>query len=636
MTGPLARRRFGTARFSGGRRGERRPGPGVVLCGPIRTTSRSSSTRIPTRTSSRRRSSPTRRPSTSATASSPTPRPSTARFRARTFRLKVGDTVIVHFENQLEARRPASTGTASSLRTRCDGTPLDPEPGRRRAASSSTSSPSPGRGSSGTTRTTTRRRTRSSRACTGSIIVKDPNEDALHRRRHAAAGVADAHARAQRHDGLQGAGLATTRRPTTPAPPHVGERRRRCRPSRGPTPVDAVRDGADRRGRQPAAAVRRRRHPEHPEARRRRGAQRGPDRAHQRRERRRPRRDARRRRERSRLGSTLDVQAGQGLRLQIVNAATMRFFRLLLTDSDGRRRSRSSGSAARAACSTTRVVEGGVVGGFDFKYDVRARSCSTPATAPDVVVAIPPDGDRRADAVDPGLRPHRRRASRTSRPCRSCTSTSPGPRRRRTRSAPARRCAPRSGDPVETLGAPTATLLDPATFAPAEARACRARTSSSPRPAASLGINDVLGDARLPRRLHGRAAPRLDALREARRHARADGRRTRPTRTIRSTCTASRSSRSTLTQAGDPDVHVALPASSATTSTCRRATRSPSGSGSTTAPLMDGVDARRRARPLGLPLPHLLPRRQRDDLRVRRRRRRTATSGPYVNADTTA
>ena len=40
-----------------------------------------------------------------------------------TFRLKVGDTVIVHFENDL-ARRPASTGTASSWPTACDGTPF--------------------------------------------------------------------------------------------------------------------------------------------------------------------------------------------------------------------------------------------------------------------------------------------------------------------------------------------------------------------------------------------------------------------------------------------------------------------------------------------------------------------------------
>ena len=64
----------------------------------------------------------------------------------------------------------------------------------------------------------------------------------------------------------------------------------------------------------------------------------------------------------------LDVDAGQGLRLQIGNAATIRFFRLHPDRQRGRPvplvRVGGQGGLLDNA-----VVEGGVVGGFDFKYD---------------------------------------------------------------------------------------------------------------------------------------------------------------------------------------------------------------------------------------------------------------------------
>ena len=84
---------------------------------------------------------------------------------------------------------------------------------------------------------------------------------------------------------------------------------------------------------------------------------------------------------------TMDVQAGQGLRLQLVNAATTRFFRLRMTDAMGTqiplvRIGGQGGILDRAR------VEGGVVGMFDFKYD-SGEILIDPGDRQDVVAAIP-------------------------------------------------------------------------------------------------------------------------------------------------------------------------------------------------------------------------------------------------------
>ncbi|HEX6132019.1 MAG TPA: multicopper oxidase domain-containing protein, partial [Actinomycetota bacterium] len=85
--------------------------------------------------------------------------------------------------------------------------------------------------------------------------------------------------------------------------------------------------------------------------------------------------------------STLDVQPGQGLRLQLVNSATTRFFRLRLTDGAGTTiplvRVGGQGGLLDAA-----VVEGGVVGGFDFGYE-SGEILLDPGDRADVVVAVP-------------------------------------------------------------------------------------------------------------------------------------------------------------------------------------------------------------------------------------------------------
>ncbi|MFO0699305.1 MAG: multicopper oxidase domain-containing protein [Nitrospira sp.] len=86
--------------------------------------------------------------------------------------------------------------------------------------------------------------------------------------------------------------------------------------------------------------------------------------------------------------STLDVQAGQGLRLQIVNPSPVRYVRLRLTTSDGQKinlaRIGGEGGLLNYA-----VVEGGITAsGFDTKYG-RGEILIPPAGRADVVAKIP-------------------------------------------------------------------------------------------------------------------------------------------------------------------------------------------------------------------------------------------------------
>lgn len=83
-----------------------------------------------------------------------------------------------------------------------------------------------------------------------------------------------------------------------------------------------------------------------------------------------------------------NVSSGQGLRLQIVNSAALRYFRLVLTDNNGNVvplvRIGGEGGLLNAA-----VVEGGVIGGFDTGY-ASGEILLAPGNRADVVVAIPP------------------------------------------------------------------------------------------------------------------------------------------------------------------------------------------------------------------------------------------------------
>jgi hypothetical protein len=84
---------------------------------------------------------------------------------------------------------------------------------------------------------------------------------------------------------------------------------------------------------------------------------------------------------------TMEVQAGQGLRLQLVNAATTRFFRLRMTDAAGTliplvRIGGQGGILDHAR------IEGGVVSSFNFRYD-SGQILIDPGDRQDVVAAIP-------------------------------------------------------------------------------------------------------------------------------------------------------------------------------------------------------------------------------------------------------
>jgi FtsP/CotA-like multicopper oxidase with cupredoxin domain len=89
---------------------------------------------------------------------------------------------------------------------------------------------------------------------------------------------------------------------------------------------------------------------------------------------------------------TLPVKAGQGLRLQMINAATTRFFRLRLTDANGTQIPLVRIGGQGGHLDNARVEGNGVVpvpaGTFDFKYDT-GEILLDPGDRADVAVAIP-------------------------------------------------------------------------------------------------------------------------------------------------------------------------------------------------------------------------------------------------------
>jgi FtsP/CotA-like multicopper oxidase with cupredoxin domain len=163
--------------------------------------------------------------------------------------------------------------------------------------------------------------------------------------------------------------------------------------------------------------------------------------------------------------SVLDVRPGQGLRLQLLNASTTRYFRLQLTTPDGILvplvRVGGEGGLLDSA-----VVEGGVKETWDTEYQ-SGEILLPPGARADVVAAIPTvptsgvmtlwtEDFRRTSAgfqniptvpvmhlnlVGPAIFPSYSIAAGT--PLRAAT-----------------------GHPIEVLGPPTGSLLDPAAFAP--------------------------------------------------------------------------------------------------------------------------------------------------------------------------
>ena len=89
---------------------------------------------------------------------------------------------------------------------------------------------------------------------------------------------------------------------------------------------------------------------------------------------------------------TLDVKAGQGLRLQIVNPSPVRYMRLRLTAGSGAGTTQINlvRIGGQGGLLNNAVVEGGDANGFDFEYG-QGEILVPPAGRADVVAAIPPD-----------------------------------------------------------------------------------------------------------------------------------------------------------------------------------------------------------------------------------------------------
>ncbi len=162
--------------------------------------------------------------------------------------------------------------------------------------------------------------------------------------------------------------------------------------------------------------------------------------------------------------STLNVRPGQGLRLQMLNAATIRYFRLILTDSSGNQipliRVGGEGGLLDNA-----VEEGGTPQGFNTGYSL-GEILLPPGSRADVVAAIPSsatgvltmwteDYQRTGNGYSDIPTVPVMHLNVTGSPVVPAYSISAG--------TPLRAA---TGDPVAVLGPPTGTLLDPTTFSP--------------------------------------------------------------------------------------------------------------------------------------------------------------------------
>jgi FtsP/CotA-like multicopper oxidase with cupredoxin domain len=166
----------------------------------------------------------------------------------------------------------------------------------------------------------------------------------------------------------------------------------------------------------------------------------------------------------------LDVTGGQGLRLQMINAATIRFIRLILTDESGAKiplvRVGGQGGLldhARVEGNATTPVPAGT---FDWKYtegeivldpgDRQDVVVSIPATAAGQVLTMWTQDFQRAGPSDSYL-------NTPTVPVAHFNVVGSGPAYSLAAGAPIRASI---GAPVEVLGAPTASVLAPAGFAP--------------------------------------------------------------------------------------------------------------------------------------------------------------------------
>ncbi|HET6998252.1 MAG TPA: multicopper oxidase domain-containing protein [Solirubrobacterales bacterium] len=190
--------------------------------------------------------------------------------------------------------------------------------------------------------------------------------------------------------------------------------------------------------------------------------------------------------------STLDVQPGQGLRLQIVNAATTRIMRLQLTEADGDLvplyRVGGEGGLLNSA-----VLEGGTQGGWETKF-TQGEILLLPGQRADVVAAIPPTPTSGVLTLWTGdyERLGGGYVNIPTVPVMHLNLSGP------TVSPPYKievgtELRDATGDPISFLGEPTAPLLDPAEFDPPKDGLSAQNITLTANGTTELGIDGTFG-----------------------------------------------------------------------------------------------------------------------------------------------
>ena len=195
--------------------------------------------------------------------------------------------------------------------------------------------------------------------------------------------------------------------------------------------------------------------------------------------------------------STLDVQAGQGIRFEVVNAATVRYMRLRLTDNSGTLVPLLQ-VGGEGGLLDNAVLQGGTPGGFATGYS-SGEILIPPGSRVDMVAAIPATATgvltmwtedyNRTGMGFPDLPTvpvmHLKVTGAVSGSPYTISDGTP------LRAA--------TGDPVAVIGPPTASLLDPSTFSPPKLGLPNqdiklTQTGSALGIDGTFGTHDVAGD----------------------------------------------------------------------------------------------------------------------------------------------
>ncbi len=186
--------------------------------------------------------------------------------------------------------------------------------------------------------------------------------------------------------------------------------------------------------------------------------------------------------------STLDVQPGQGLRLMILNSSAVRYMRLRLTTSTGAlvplvRVGGEEGHLDRA------IVEGGTApGGFNTRYGA-GETLLAPGDRADIVAAIPPGTTGVATLwTQDFFRTGQGFSNIPTVPVAHLNVTGPNGNYTIGAGTPLRLAV---NAPVEALGPATGTFLDPAALGKPGLASQDIRLTQSP--GSALGINGVKG-----------------------------------------------------------------------------------------------------------------------------------------------